>query len=390
MSAYRDRSPELGRGCITNRGIGETGGIRQLCVRGVQAVSEQVCLLAPEVREESGVVARLRRYERALTERGCIVHSQAYRNVQWPQRHGGHTHILDPVALVRTLLHQSAYAVATDERWWPPLDSAYSVTVARPLDEAGEHVAQLAAQLVHGARAVLAASEAIAQSLVYRHGMDAAAIAVAPTPLLALPEQSYSPDVQQRIRTAVADHQHVLLCVTGLGPGRGIERFLRLTEATRYVHPKVVGLLVGPVLDVRYTRTLLPQLAQSGVVYAGAVAQMHMAQFYAQASLLVEVAEQAALSAAVGEALAQALPVIAHHSAWADRVRPGGLELYEGEAQALRLIDAQLRMPFQEKVERSAQCAHLATLLKARNDREGQYLYHFCTVGCIDGERSLG
>lgn len=354
-------------------------------------MKEHVYLMAPEVREDTGVVTRLRRYEQALTTRGCTVQTLTFRQAHWPHKVDGHTHILDPVELVQTALRMAAQpeGAGADDHWWPAVLSPYSVTVARPLDRAGAHVARLAEQLIHGAQAILVGCEATARTLVERHGVEVGNIVIAPTPLEAVMRSTYSSDIDKRIARAVGPHRQVLLCVAAVAPGRGILRFLRLVEATRYVHPHVIGILVGPVADESFARQVLPLFARAGVVYVGAVDHCHMAQFYARASLLIDTAEDAALSAAVGEALAQKLPVIVHRSAWDEGVRPGNLELWDAEAHALRLIDQRLRSHVHKDAD-SENVMDLPTIAAARADWEGQYLYACCNPSCIDGEISVG
>jgi len=353
-------------------------------------VSDPVFLLAPEVAWQTGVITRLRRYERALMARGLTVRSQAFRTTKWPHCVQGHTHVLDPVALVDTLVRMAGRGEGVGDLWWPPILSPYTVTVSRPLEAAGEHMARLAAQLVQGARAVLVGSQASASALVTRHGIAPERIALAPTPLQSLPDSHVCPEIEKRIDAALSGHRRMLLCVSALGNGRGIERFLRLVEATRYVHMDVIGLLVGPVIDTHFTRELIPRLARCGVSYAGAVDRTCMAQFYAPADVLLQTDRDAALSACVGEALAESTPVIAHRSAWDEWIRPGNLELYQEEGEALRLIDARLRMPRRIITNSTASVAGLAPFGGARADIEAQHLYDFATCRCIDGEISVG
>jgi len=316
-------------------------------------VADAIWLLAPFVREEVGPVTRLRRYEEGLRAWGAQVSIDSFQKMSLPHKVNGHTHILDPLSFVESVVARQGEHAA--QVWWPAITSAYSVTVTRLPMCSDSALVSLFVELLTRAQTIIAPTDYMAKELQSHYKVAEHALVVMTTPLVSISQSTRSNEVVMRVEHAIQSSSRVLLCVSAIAPERHLDRFVRVAELTRYVFPDVAPLLVGPVLDTRFARRLLPQLQSVGIMYLGTFARAEMPDLYERAAVLYEPLQATALPASVGEALACSVPVVAHETLWGSRALTAGMFSYRGEAEALRWTLHHLRAPsVREQAVRSA------------------------------------
>ncbi|MCY0902003.1 MAG: glycosyltransferase [Firmicutes bacterium] len=341
-----------------------------------------VYLLAPVVESHRGVVTRLRRYTKALCSLGLTVSTQAYSDVSFPVARPGHIHLLDPDALVRTARTEVGRGRGDPETtWWPAVQGTYSLTLTSLCEPHGGGGRALFEEILADARAVVVPTECLARRLVQERVVCAERIHVVPTPLVAIDGDGPSQESLARAANLRQGGKPIVLCVGPVAPAQGLEAFLGLMEQVRYMLPDVLGVLVGPVLDPYFLRSLLPTMTRVGVAYAGAFDRDDMRAFYAHATVLFDGRQEAGLAASAGEALACGVPVVAHTTLWDRGPLAPGLSLYAEETQALRQLVQVLR---NRPIFRFSEDFFL------RAAYERSVLYKVCTMCGIDGQVTVG
>lgn len=306
-------------------------------------MADAIWLLAPFVREEVGPVTRLRRYEEGLRAWGAQVLTDSFQKISLPHKVSGHTHILDPLSFVEAVVARQGENAA--QVWWPAIVSAYSVTVTRLPKWSDSALVSLFVELLSRAQTIIAPTDYMAKQLQSHYKVAEHALVVMTTPLVGISQSARSNEVVMRVEHAIQSSSRALLCVSAIAPESRLDRFIRVAEQTRYVFSDVAPLLVGPVLDTRFARRLLPELQSVGILYLGTFARAEMPDLYERAAVLFEPLQETALPASVGEALACGLSVVAHETLWDTRALMAGMFSYRGEAEALRWTLHHLRAP---------------------------------------------